>query len=126
MQLAGALTAGQAAGIVQEEAGRAGAARGADAGTRHPRILSQAQLRAGAPILAALLSGAEHHVPLALGWTGRQRGSEHAQAGGKGQGTEGPRGRYKQATGEQDRGATGSPSDSPSLAGLFQCLKGCC
>lgn len=55
MQLAGALTEGQAAGVVQEEARGAGAARGAEAGALHPRALCQTQLRARAPLLVALL-----------------------------------------------------------------------
>lgn len=56
VQLAGALGAGQAAGIVQEEARRAGTARGTGAGTFHPRALCQAQPRARAPLLVALFS----------------------------------------------------------------------
>lgn len=56
MELAGALGTGQAAGIVQEEARRAGTARGTEAGTFHPRALRQAQPRARAPLLLALFS----------------------------------------------------------------------
>lgn len=55
MQLAGTPATGQAAGIVQEEARGAGAARGTEAGALYPRGLSQAQLKAGAPVLLALL-----------------------------------------------------------------------
>lgn len=108
-QLAGALTAGQAAGVVQEKARRAGAARGAEAGALNLRVLSQAQLRAGAPVPLALLCGAEHHVPRALSWTGRQSGSQHGQEERVRRG----RGKRKLQSGDQE--ARGSPSHLPPV-----------
>lgn len=54
MQLAGALAAGQAAGIMQEEASGAGATGAAEACTLHPRALHQAQPRTRTTLLAAL------------------------------------------------------------------------
>lgn len=54
VQLAGALAAGQAASIVQEEARGAVAARGTGASALYSRVLCQAQLRAWTPLLVAL------------------------------------------------------------------------
>lgn len=112
VQLAGAPTGGQAAGIVQEEARGAGAAGGAEAYALHPRALRQAQPRARAPLLVALLHRAEHHVPWALGWMGRQN---VAEARGKGREMEGLRGACMQVSGWQPVSKTEKSEEAPSL-----------
>lgn len=54
VQLAGALAAGQAASIMQEEARGAVAARATGASALYSRVLCQAQLRARTPFLVTL------------------------------------------------------------------------
>lgn len=71
VQLAGALAAGQATGIVQEEARGADAARATGTCTLHSSALRQAEMRARPTLLETLLLRMEHHALRALAWMGR-------------------------------------------------------